>query len=126
MDYFEIFLWIVKIGTAILFTIAGTAKLRGHPFLIEVFAKVGLGQWFRIFTGVVELGSAIGLLFPSIAGFAALLLVCTMACALIVDMLVVHINPVPGILLLIASSFILWCHRDSLFQLLGTLGLMPG
>lgn len=126
MTPFEILLWAVKIVTAVLFLIAGTAKLRGHPFLIDVFARVGLGQWFRIFTGIVEVTSAVALLYPPTAGIAALILACTMACALIVDILVVHINPLPGILLFVASSFILWCHRESLAQPLTTLGIVAG
>jgi putative oxidoreductase len=43
---------------------AGGAKLAAAPTMIAVFAKVGLGQWFRYLTGTLEVIGAVGLLVP--------------------------------------------------------------
>lgn len=52
-------------------------KLAGREAMVAKFDMVGLGQWFRYFTGLLELAGAIALLIPavSILGVALLLLV---------------------------------------------------
>jgi uncharacterized membrane protein YphA (DoxX/SURF4 family) len=67
-------LWVLKIALVALFVMAGGAKLYGVPAMIETFDKVGLGQWFRYFTGALELLGAALLLWPRTAAFGALLL----------------------------------------------------
>jgi len=37
---------------------AGGTKLVGVPAMVEMFGKVGLGQWFRYVTGVLEVAGA--------------------------------------------------------------------
>ena len=60
------------------FVAAATAKLIGVPMMIQVFDAIGLGQWFRIVTALVEIGGAIALLTPGFAAFGALWLTVTM------------------------------------------------
>jgi putative oxidoreductase len=57
---------------------AAVAKLIGVPLLIQVFDAIGLGQWFRIFTALVEIVGVIGLVTPGLAAFGALCLCATM------------------------------------------------
>ena len=57
---------------------AAVAKLIGVPLLIQVFDAIGLGQWFRIFTALVEIIGVIGLVTPGLAAFGALCLCATM------------------------------------------------
>ena len=66
--------WLLKIFLAVLFLVTGGAKLVGLPALIDVFERVGLGQWFRYLTALLELGGAALLLWPSTTAFGALLL----------------------------------------------------
>jgi hypothetical protein len=35
------------------FFAAGVTKLAAVPFEVQAFAKIGLGQWLRVVTGVV-------------------------------------------------------------------------
>jgi hypothetical protein len=37
---------------------ARSSKLAGQPQMVEIFQAIGLGQWFRYVTGVIEAGSA--------------------------------------------------------------------
>jgi len=43
-------LWTLSGLVAVAFIGAGGTKLAGVPAMVEMFAKVGLGQWFRYFT----------------------------------------------------------------------------
>src|SRR6516165_4794512 len=60
-------LWVSMIALAALFVLTVWDKLYGVPPM--VFEKVGLGQWFRYFTGVLELLGAALLLWPGTAAF---------------------------------------------------------
>ena len=42
-------LWIVRGLLAFVFLGAGGAKLYGVPLMVEEFAHMGFGQWFRYF-----------------------------------------------------------------------------
>src|SRR5712672_4245508 len=67
-------LWVVQIALAGMFLLAGGSKLVGAPAMVTLFNTIGVGQWFRYVTGLIEIGSAIALLVPSIAVFGALVL----------------------------------------------------
>ena len=49
-----IILWTLSVLTALTFLAAGVPKLIGAPAMVEIFVKVGFGQWFRYFTGILE------------------------------------------------------------------------
>src|ERR1700736_3987735 len=68
---------------ALAFVGAGGNKLAGVPVMVEMFDKVGLGQWFRYFTALLEVAGAIGLLIPRYAFYAAVLLAMVMVGAII-------------------------------------------
>ena len=57
-------LWILRGACALIFLLAGGAKLAGHPFMVEEFARIGRGQGFRLFTRVVEVAGALLALWP--------------------------------------------------------------
>jgi uncharacterized membrane protein YphA (DoxX/SURF4 family) len=70
----EVLLWLLQITTAVLFFMAAYPKLTGSPMMVELFGKIGFGQWFRFFTGALETLGGVLLLVPGFAGFGALLL----------------------------------------------------
>jgi hypothetical protein len=48
-------LWILQVFLAALFLYFGATKLSAPGvFWVDMFAKIGIGQWFRYFTGAVE------------------------------------------------------------------------
>jgi DoxX-like family len=55
--------WALKLVLAALFLFTGGAKLAGLPAMVEVFERVGFGQWFRYLTGILEVGGAALLLW---------------------------------------------------------------
>lgn len=66
-----------------MFLLAGGSKLAGVPAMVALFDAVGVGQWFRYVTGLIEVSSAVALLVPSLAPFGALALVVTMIGAIL-------------------------------------------
>lgn len=96
------------------FAAAGTAKLMGVPMMVETFDMVGLGQWFRYVTGVIEVGAAIMLWVPGLQAIAAALLVCTMIGASIAHLTVLPTPMVPAIVLGVLAAVTLWFNRGQL------------
>jgi len=107
-------LWVTQIALAAMFVMAGGSKLGGVPAMVSLFDQIGVGQWFRYVTGVIEAVSGIALLIPSAAVFGALLLIPTMLGAIVVNLFVVPASPVAPILLLIAAAAVAWARRDQL------------
>src|ERR1700686_5229339 len=81
-------LWTLSVVTALAFIVAGGSKLAGAPAMVEIFDKVGVGQWFRYFTGLVELTAGIGLLISRYAFYASLALAVVMIGATIAQLTV--------------------------------------
>ena len=105
--------WILQILVAAIFLLAGGSKLAGSVAMVNMFHTIGWGQWFRYATGVIEVGSALLLLVPSAAAFAALALICTMAGAIIAHLTVLNSPPTGPIILLCLSSAVAWLRRPS-------------
>jgi putative oxidoreductase len=83
-------LWILRILVAALFLFASFMKLSGQPMMIEEFGTIGLGQWFRYFTGALELAGAIAILVPSVSVFGAIVLLAVDAGALVAQIAILH------------------------------------
>ena len=113
-------LWIVRGLLALAFLSSGGAKFYGVPMLVEEFHHIGLGDWFRYFTGTLEILGAVLLLVPSKAVFGALLLMCIMIGAIITHLFVVGGSPVPAIVLLVLSALVAYAKRDQLAPILHT------
>lgn len=101
-----VLIWILSILEAAIFLCVGIPKLLNVPIMVSEFAKLGLGQWFRYFTGALEIIGAIGLLIPKYSGYAALLLCAIMVGAIIAMLAVLGGPPTLPIILLIISAFI--------------------
>ena len=106
-----IVLWVIQIGAAGMILLAGSMKLLGAAPLVQMFAAIGLGQWFRYVTGTIEVVSGVLLLVPSLAFFGAVALVPTMIGAIATHLFVVGGSPAPAIGLLAAASAVAWMRR---------------
>jgi uncharacterized membrane protein YphA (DoxX/SURF4 family) len=66
-----------------MFLFAGGRKLAGQQQMVDTFQAIGIGQWFRYRTGIIEVGGALLLFVPSLAFFGASALAVTMVGAVI-------------------------------------------
>ncbi len=94
--------WTLRIVIAALFLYEGMDKFSERRLWIRVFTEIGVGQWFRYFTGIIECAGAVLLLIPRTSVVGAALLACTMVGALLAHVFVIGIGPqtvVVGVLL---------------------------
>ena len=110
-------LWILQIGAAGMFLMAGFSKLSGDPQMVEMFDAIGFGQWFRYVTGSVEVLGAVLLLVPRLSGLGALLLAGVMLGAVATHLFVIGGSPLPAIILLIVTGLIAWGRRQRTMNL---------
>jgi hypothetical protein len=103
------------------FFAAGMAKLVGVPFEVQSFAQIGLGQWFRIVTSLVQIVGAFALVYPGLAAIGGLWLGFNMFCAVVVCLVVLHTNPAPAIILTLLNALIVYLRRDERASLAGAL-----
>jgi len=110
--------WTLQGILAAAFLAAGSAKLAGVPYMVDLFEQIGVGQWFRLATGVVEITGAVALVFPGLASIGALWLGATMVFAVATHVFVLHTSPVPAIVLGILNALVVYLRRDELVALL--------
>ena len=99
--------WILRLGLAAMFITSAIPKLTGDPMMTGLFEQIGVGQWFRIFTGLVELLAAVALLIPRVTWLGSLALAATMAGAVITNLFVVP-SPAGTAATLLVCSLVLF------------------
>jgi putative oxidoreductase len=105
--------WILAVVLALVFVLAGGVKLIGASGMVTEFAQIGIGQWFRIVTGLVEVSGAIGVLIPRFRFWAALQIAAVMAGATGVNLWVLHVPSLAVLTaILMALALVLaWLRR---------------
>ena len=98
----------VRVLLIIAFSAAGIAKLASAPQMVQVFDGIGIGQWFRYVTGIVEIIGAVLLLRNATSFFGGLLLATTMVCGVATHLFVIGGNPAPALMLALMSAFVAW------------------
>lgn len=80
--------WFLRILVAALFVAFSLGKFNSDPHgeWFRIFARIGVGQWFRVATGAIELVGGLLFLLPGTARIAAIPLAATMLGAAIAQM----------------------------------------
>jgi putative oxidoreductase len=116
-------LWALQAVLALMFAMAaGFAKVGGDAAMVEMFATIGVGQWFRYLVGALEIAGALGVLVLRLSGLAALGLVCLMVGATLTNLLVLGASPLLPLVLLAVSTLVAWGRWGRTMALLGGLG----
>jgi putative oxidoreductase len=105
---------IVPVLVSLAFVAAGLAKLSGAAMMVQVFDTLGLGQWFRYLTGLIEISAVILLWLPGKRAWGAALLVATMAGAVASHLLIIGPSALPATVLGLLSATLLYQNRDQL------------
>ena len=100
----------LQILLAIQFAFAGGLKLMGDPAMVDMFATIGIGQWFRYVVGVLEIAGTIGVLIPRLSGLAALGLVCLMTGATITNIFILGTSPLSPLVALLMAALVAWAR----------------
>jgi uncharacterized membrane protein YphA (DoxX/SURF4 family) len=71
--------WILRVAVAVVFLSVGWSKFETNSMWVRLFEQIGFGQWFRYFTGSVQMAGAALVLVPRTFVMGIALLACTMA-----------------------------------------------
>jgi putative oxidoreductase len=85
--------WLTRAAVALFFVgYAGLSKFDSNPRSewVRVFAAIGLGEWFRYFTGAMQIVGGVLFLIPRTATLGALLLACTMLGAMFTQLFILR------------------------------------
>lgn len=90
--------WIVRGGIAVVFILFGAQKFPADPGSewVKIFQQMGFGQWFRYFTGVVEVLGGVLVLIPPAVTVGLFLLARTMLGAVLIMVFVIG-SPLFGV-----------------------------
>ncbi|KJK50355.1 DoxX family protein [Lentzea aerocolonigenes] len=116
----NVVVWILQILLAVTFVKNGWA-LFGDDF-VKKFDDIGFGQWFRYFTGALEILAAIGLVIPRICGIAALGLAGIMGGAALTELFLVTNGGFDDALMPII--FMVWALVIAIYRREQILGLL--
>ena len=77
--------WLPRLGIVLAFLFIGSTKFNDDPHAewFKIFEQIGLGQWFRHFTGAMQVTGALLLLTRLTRTIGAAMLVCTMVGAMV-------------------------------------------
>ena len=109
-----VIVWVLRIALAALFLAAALMKLTSQPTMVAEFQKVGLGQWFRYFTGALEVSGAVLALVPRFSWLGALLLLCVDLGAFVAQVFVLHVDWVHPIVIGALLVALIWLQRARL------------
>ncbi len=107
-----------QIAAAGMFLNVGFLKLSGNAQLVGLFEAIGVGQWFRYLTGILEVAGAILLLLPRTSGLGSLMLVGVMAGAVMTHVFIVGGSPLGALILLVVTGLVAWGRRQRTMNLL--------
>ena len=90
--------WLPRIAIALVFVSVGSSKF-SDPMWVRLFGQLGLGQWFRYLTGVMQIAGGLLVLIPRTSLAGIVLAACTMLGASVAWLTVLHAPgnaPIPG------------------------------
>ena len=110
----KIGIWVLRILSAAIFIPAAAMKLSGQPMMIAEFDTIGLGQWFRYVTGILELAGGIAVLVPRFSALGALLLLAVDVGAFVAQISILHMDWIHTIVIgaILAATF--YVQRSSI------------
>ena len=106
--------WALRVLVALIFFYEGFDKFGERRLWIGVFTEIGIGQWFRYATGMLEIVGAALILVPRATMAAVAMLLCILVGAFLAHIFIIGIGlPHTGIVLVLftAVSAIGWRRR---------------
>lgn len=103
---------ILRVILGLAFLAIAAVKLTGSLQTPQMFANIGWGQWFRYFTGALDLIGAVLVLFPRSAFYGALILMCTVGFAVVLTFAGrIHDSPLAPLALTVIAAAVAWLTR---------------
>ncbi|ATS21472.1 hypothetical protein PK69_09770 [Xanthomonas phaseoli pv. phaseoli] len=93
------------------FLAASVMKLSGQPQMVAEFQQIGLGQWFRLLTGSIELIGALLLIRRPTVAIGAALLTCVSIGAFVTQLMVLHGDVIHTLVFAAAMGWLVYSYR---------------
>lgn len=106
----------LEVTLALWLASAGLAQLYGAGQTMQIFDMIGAGQWFRIFTGLVELAAAALLVTRGMAAFGAILAAAAMIGATSANFLILDHDAIHALVPALIFLALAWIKRGELFS----------
>jgi len=97
-----------ELALAGVFLLVGGAKLIGRHDMVELFRSIGVGQWLRYLTGVLEVVGAAFMIVPLASGASAVMLGTVMISATLIELFVLRRPPIAAMACLSAHTYVAW------------------
>ncbi len=107
-------IWVLRVIVGGLFLFAAYMKLSGQQMMIDEFGTVGLGQWFRYFTGLLELAGGILVLIPAWSLIGALIVLVVDIGAFFAQVFVIRMDFIHTIVIGAVILVLIYLQRGSL------------
>jgi uncharacterized membrane protein YphA (DoxX/SURF4 family) len=108
----KISIWALRVLLAALFLFASSMKITSQPMMVAEFGQVGLGQWFRYFTGALELVGAVALLVPRVSILGGLLLLLVDIGAFVAQVFALHGDWIHTIVIGLLLALLIYLQRE--------------
>jgi len=106
-------IWVLRVLLGAAFLMAAYMKLSSNPQMVAEFDSVGLGQWFRYVTGLLELAGGIAILIPATSVIGAGVLLCVDAGAFVAQVFVLHIDWIHCIVIGALLVTVIWLQTGN-------------
>lgn len=103
-----------RVGLSLLFVVIGYTKFNDDPNgeWYRIFEQIGIGQWFRYATGIIQVAGGALMLFRRSLVIGAALLACTMVGAACVDLFLLGSPLVIAPLMLLFLIAVVWVTSE--------------
>ncbi|MBW6424313.1 DoxX family protein [Rhizobium sp. XQZ8] len=110
----EIGIWVLRVLLGAAFLFFSFMKLSGQLNMVAEFDLVGLGQWFRYFTGALELVGGLAVLVPRFSVFGAILLLVVDLGASVAQVVILHMDWIHCVAIAALLLWLIYLQRAAL------------
>ena len=103
--------WMLRLLLGVAFLVIGGSKLAGVLNMVQFFAAIGWGQWFRYLTGLLDVAGAVLLFIPKWTCYGALILVGTVGMAAVLCLTILHRSVTVPLTLTLLAATLAWLTR---------------
>lgn len=106
-------IWILRVLLGLAFLFASYIKLSSRPRMIAEFDTIGFGQWFRYFTGALELIGGLAILVPRISVFGAILLLIVDLGAFVAQVTILHMGWIHCVVIAVLLGLLIYLQPSA-------------
>jgi putative oxidoreductase len=106
-------IWVLRVLLGLAFLFASYIKLSSRPRMIAEFDTIGFGQWFRYFTGALELIGGLAILVPRISVFGAILLLIVDLGAFVAQVTILHMGWIHCVVIAVLLGLLIYLQPSA-------------